>query len=108
MAYYNCLLIDADGTLLDFEASQRKALAAALGQFGSGWAWLSADRDGRLSVQKTANQDTPLPLIPLLCCDVWEHAYYIDYRNSRPNYLNALFDHLIDWEFVARNYYNAK
>ena len=76
---------------------------AALGQFGSCWAWLSADRDGRLSVQKTANQDAPLPLIPLLCCDVWEHAYYLQYQNRRADYFEAWW-RLADWPQVSRLY----
>ena len=76
---------------------------AALGQFGSGWAWLSADGDGRLAVQKTANQDTPLPLCPLLCCDVWEHAYYLQYQNRRADYFEAWW-RLVDWPQVSRFY----
>ena len=76
---------------------------AALGQFGSGWAWLSADGDGRLAVQKTANQDTPLPLCPLLCCDVWEHAYYLQYQNRRADYVDNWF-HRVNWHFVQEQY----
>ena len=76
---------------------------AALGQFGSGWAWLSADGEGHLAVQKTANQDTPLPLIPLLCCDVWEHAYYLQYQNRRADYFEAWW-RLVDWPEVSRLY----
>ena len=76
---------------------------AALGQFGSGWAWLVADGDGRLSVHKTPNQDTPLPLIPLLCCDVWEHAYYLQYQNRRAEYFENWW-RLVDWPQLSRVY----
>ena len=88
------------GGMAGLKEAMRKA---ALGQFGSGWAWLSADGEGHLAVQKTANQDTPLPLIPLLCCDVWEHAYYIDYRNRRADAVAALWDR-IDWKVVGDRY----
>ena len=77
--------------------------SAALGQFGSGWAWLITDRGGRLAVQKTPNQDTPLPLFPLLCCDVWEHAYYLQYQNRRADYFEAWW-RLIDWPQLSRLY----
>lgn len=77
--------------------------AAALGQFGSGWAWLVSDCDGRLSVLKTPNQDTPLPLCPLLCCDVWEHAYYLQYQNRRADYFDAWWL-LVDWPQLSRTY----
>lgn len=92
------------------EAFREQFTKAATGLFGSGWVWLVADKQGHLSIVAKPNAGNPLTdgLRPVLTVDVWEHAYYIDYRNSRPNYLNALFDHLIDWEFVARNYYNAK
>ena len=76
---------------------------AALGQFGSGWAWLVSGRDGALSVQKTPNQDTPLPLCPLLTCDVWEHAYYLQYQNRRGDYFEAWW-RLIDWPQLSRLY----
>ena len=73
--------IDRDfGDLQGLKAALR---SAALGQFGSGWAWLVTDKDGRLSVRKTPTQDSPLPLTPLLGCDVWEHAYYLPYQNRR-------------------------
>ena len=74
---------------------------AGITQFGSGWCWLSLNND-KLVVTKTANAANPLidNLKPILGCDVWEHSYYIDYRNRRPEYLNKFVDNLIDWEFV--------
>jgi len=70
-------------------------------QFGSGWAWLIL-KDGRLEIMKTPNADTPIAkgLRPLLTVDVWEHAYYLDYQNRRPDYLSAFVEHLINWDFV--------
>jgi superoxide dismutase, Fe-Mn family len=70
-------------------------------QFGSGWAWLVLD-SGQLKIVKTANADTPIAhgLKPLLTLDVWEHAYYLDYQNRRPDYLAAVIDKLINWDFV--------
>ncbi|EPR39801.1 Manganese/iron superoxide dismutase [Desulfovibrio sp. X2] len=77
---------------------------AAKTQFGSGWAWLAKSKDG-LAVVKTANADTPVALghTPILTLDVWEHAYYLDYQNRRPDYVKAAFDKLVNWDFVARN-----
>jgi Fe-Mn family superoxide dismutase len=77
---------------------------AATGQFGSGWAWLVVE-NGKLRVVKTGNADTPIARggKPLLTCDVWEHAYYLDYQNKRPDYVTAFLDHLINWEFAAQN-----
>ncbi len=71
-------------------------------QFGSGWAWLAL-KDGKLEVMKTPNGENPLVhgAVPLLGVDVWEHSYYIDYRNARPKYLEAFFDQLVNWEYVA-------
>ena len=71
-------------------------------QFGSGWAWLAID-NGKLVVTKSANASNPLVegMKPILGCDVWEHSYYIDYRNKRPDYLKAFLDSLVNWEFVA-------
>lgn len=77
--------------------------SASLGQFGSGWAWLCAAQDGDLSVVKTANQDTPLPLEPLLGCDVWEHAYYLDVQNRRGDYFDNWW-RLVNWPRVSRCY----
>ncbi len=75
---------------------------AAMTQFGSGWAWLVDDGSG-LSIMQTANADLPLvhSAKALLTIDVWEHAYYIDYRNRRPDYVNTFMDHLVNWEHVA-------
>lgn len=74
---------------------------AGVTQFGSGWAWLVL-KEGRLEIMKTLNADTPLAhgLKPLLTVDVWEHAYYLDYQNRRPDYLGVFIDHLINWDFV--------
>ena len=75
---------------------------AGITQFGSGWCWLSINKEGKLIVSKTANAANPLidNMKPILGCDVWEHSYYIDYRNRRPEYLEKFVDNLINWEFV--------
>jgi len=80
--------------------------AAALTQFGSGWAWLVKDAAGKLKITKTANADLPMAHgeTALLTCDVWEHAYYIDYQNRRPDFVQTVLDKLVNWEFVAANY----
>jgi Fe-Mn family superoxide dismutase len=85
-----------------FEDSLR---TTALGVFGSGWAWLTTDRTGKLAVEATANQDTPLSAgrQPLLGIDVWEHAYYLKYQNRRPEYVAAFF-HVINWDFVSERF----
>ena len=77
---------------------------AGVTQFGSGWAWLVLE-DGQLKITKTANADTPLAhgQKPLLTIDVWEHAYYLDYQNRRPDYLTAVIQNLINWDFVNAN-----
>lgn len=80
---------------------------AAITQFGSGWAWLVTDKiNGKLSITKTSNADTPLAhgQIALLTIDVWEHAYYIDFRNARPKYIETFLENLINWEFVNARY----
>jgi Fe-Mn family superoxide dismutase len=73
--------------------------------FGSGWVWLTLDRDGSISVSSTGNAGTPIRThgVPLLTCDVWEHAYYIDYRNERLKYVQAFWE-LVNWDFVNRTY----
>ena len=83
-------------------------IAAGVGQFGSGWAWLAL-KDGKLVVMKSANGENPLVqgATPILGVDVWEHSYYIDYRNRRPDYLKAFVDHLINWDYVAELYSKA-
>lgn len=77
----------------------------ATGHFGSGWAWLVTNQDGSLEVMSTHDADTPLRhgQVPLLTCDVWEHAYYIDYRNARPDYLEAFWN-VVDWDFMNEQY----
>lgn len=78
--------------------------AAGVGQFGSGWAWLVEDK-GALKIMKTPNAMTPLVTgqKPLVTCDVWEHAYYLDYQNRRPDFIQTFLDHLLNWDFVASN-----
>jgi superoxide dismutase, Fe-Mn family len=86
------------------DACKKELSAAAVAQFGSGWAWLVADA-GRLKIVKTADAETPITrgLKPLLTVDVWEHAYYLDYQNKRADYVNAVLDKLINWEFAEKN-----
>jgi Fe-Mn family superoxide dismutase len=83
---------------------KKELSAAAVSQFGSGWAWLVAD-GGKLKILKTGNAETPLTqgVKPLLTIDVWEHAYYLDYQNKRADHVNAVLDKLINWEFAAEN-----
>lgn len=87
-----------------FATFKEQFTQAAITTFGSGWAWLVQDDKGHLSITSTSNAGTPMTngLKALLTCDVWEHAYYIDYRNARPNYLTAFWD-LVNWDFVASN-----
>lgn len=82
--------------------------AAAMGRFGSGWAWLVADGDS-LKVINTLNAETPMTqgLTPLITIDVWEHAYYLDYQNRRPDFIKAYLEHLVNWDFAAANMANA-
>ena len=87
-----------------FDPFKTEFAKAATSQFGSGWAWLVKDGD-KLAVTKTSNADTPIihGLKPLLTIDVWEHAYYLDYQNRRADYVTAVLDNLINWEFAAQN-----
>jgi superoxide dismutase, Fe-Mn family len=92
-----------------YEDFKKELSAAAVGQFGSGWAWLVLD-GGQLKVVKTGNADLPLKhgQTALLTIDVWEHAYYIDYRNLRAKYVETFLGNLVNWDFVAANYAAAK
>ena len=114
--YWNCMTPNPkktapEGKLMDaivsafgsFEAFKEKFVNACVTLFGSGWAWLVADKDGKLSIVQTSNAQTPLTegFKPLLVCDVWEHAYYLDYQNLRANYVNEFWS-LINWEFVEK------
>jgi len=85
-----------------YDAFKKAFMDAGATQFGSGWCWLVM-KDGKLEVTKTPNGENPLVhgATPLLGCDVWEHSYYIDYRNARPKYLEAFVDSLINWDYVG-------
>lgn len=88
-----------------FDAFKEAFAKAGAGQFGSGWAWLVADAAGKLSVVATSNAANPMTqgLRPLMTADVWEHAYYVDYRNRRPDFLKALWER-IDWAVIEKRY----
>ena len=119
--YWNCMKPGGGGQP---SAAVASALASAFGsfdkfkeefknacvtQFGSGWGWLVV-ADGALKITKTANADLPLAhgQTALLTCDVWEHAYYLDYQNRRPDYVQVFLDNLVNWDFVAQNLSKAK
>ena len=93
------------GSLGSVEKAKADLIQAGVTQFGSGWAWLSVV-DGKIVVTKTSNGENPLVHggQPILGLDVWEHSYYIDYRNRRPDYLKAVVDNLVNWEYVAELY----
>lgn len=115
--YWNCLSPkgggEPTGELLaainkdfgNFNAFKEQFTKTAIATFGSGWAWLVRNPQGKLEIVSTSNAGTPLttPNKALLTCDVWEHAYYIDYRNLRPKYLEAFWN-LVNWDFVAVNF----
>ncbi len=88
-----------------FDEFRKQLSATTVGQFGSGWGWLVADAAGKLKVVKTGNAEVPMTqgLKPLLTIDVWEHAYYLDHQNRRADYVNAVIDKLLNWEFAAAN-----
>lgn len=89
-----------------FDAFKEKFKAAGTGQFGSGWAWLVMNKNGQLEVTNTLNAENPMTegKTPLLTMDVWEHAYYLDYQNRRPDYADAFIANCINWDFVAQNF----
>lgn len=92
-----------DSDLGGYEKFKSEFIDACVTQFGSGWGWLTMDNaTGKLEITKTGNAGVPFTdgKTPLLTCDVWEHAYYIDYRNARPKYVEAFVDNMINWEFV--------
>jgi superoxide dismutase, Fe-Mn family len=93
-----------DGAFGSFDEFKAQFTQTAVTTFGSGWAWLVRKADGSLALASTSNAGSPLTTgdTPLLTCDVWEHAYYIDYRNARPKYVEAFWN-LVNWEFVEKN-----
>jgi superoxide dismutase, Fe-Mn family len=97
-----------DSDLGGYDKFRTDFIQAGVTQFGSGWCWLSV-RDGKLMISKTPNGENPLVhgSTPVLGCDVWEHSYYIDYRNARPKYLEAFVDNLINWDYVLELYEKA-
>ena len=117
--YWNCLTPNGGGTSLPgalqekidsdlggFETFKTKFIEACVTQFGSGWGWLTLDNaSGKLEITKTGNAGVPFTdgKTPLLTCDVWEHAYYIDFRNARPKYVEAFIDTMVNWDFVTAN-----
>ncbi|HEL1242236.1 superoxide dismutase [Mn] [Streptococcus equi subsp. zooepidemicus] len=98
-----------DDAFGSFAAFKEQFTAAATGRFGSGWAWLVVNKAGQLEITSTANQDTPISegKQPILALDVWEHAYYLNYRNVRLNYIKAFFE-IINWKKVSELYQAAK
>lgn len=100
-----------NATFGSLDALKDQLFKLGTGRFGSGWAWLNTDVDGNLSTSSSPNQDNPIlesegKLFPILAIDVWEHAYYLKYKNLRGDYIKALFE-LIDWDKIAKNYESA-
>ena len=97
-----------DSDLGGYDKFKADFMAAGATQFGSGWCWIAV-KDGKLEIMKTPNGENPLihGATPILGCDVWEHSYYIDYRNARPKYLEAFVDNLINWDYVLEMYEGA-
>ena len=115
--YWNCLAPNSGGeptgelaksissTFGDFNSFKDQFTQSAVNNFGSGWTWLVKNSNNTLEIVNTSNAGNPMTdkKIPLLTCDVWEHAYYIDYRNVRPKYIEAFWA-LVNWDFVAENF----
>jgi len=115
--YWNCMSPDGGGkpggaladainqALGSFDAFKEKFSDAAANNFGSGWTWLVKNADGSVEIVNTSNANTPMTSgkLALLTCDVWEHAYYIDYRNARPKYVEAFWN-IVNWDFVSQQY----
>lgn len=116
--YWNCLSPNGGGAATgaiakaidaafgSFDAFKEQFTASSVGNFGSSWTWLVKKADGSLAIVNTSNAATPLTdssVTPILTVDLWEHAYYIDYRNARPNYMNAFWS-LVNWDFVNQNF----
>ena len=115
--YWNCLSPNGggaptgalaaaiDAAFGSFDAFKEKFSMSAATNFGSGWTWLVKGADGKLAIVNTSNAGCPITdgVTPVLTCDVWEHAYYIDYRNARPKYVEAFWK-LVNWEFAAANF----
>jgi Fe-Mn family superoxide dismutase len=93
-----------DSSFGGYDKFRQEFANAGATQFGSGWAWL-VEEGGKLAIKKTPNAETPLTTSakPLLTMDVWEHAYYIDFRNARPKYIDTFLDHLLSWDFANKN-----
>jgi len=100
----NALKLQMEASFGSVDACKKEIFSAAVSQFGSGWAWLVLDGE-KLKAIKTSNADVPLTtgMKPLITVDVWEHAYYLDYQNRRADYVNAVLDKLINWEFALQN-----
>jgi Fe-Mn family superoxide dismutase len=103
------ILVQIEKDFGSYEEFVSQFTQAALTQFGSGWAWLVYS-NGKLSIMKTAIAEPPITqdISPLIACDVWEHAYYIDYRNKRPDYVSTFLEHMINWDFAAMHFIRAK
>jgi Fe-Mn family superoxide dismutase len=97
-----------DSDLGGYDKMRTDFVQAGLTQFGSGWCWIAV-KDGKLAIGKTPNGENPLMhgAKPILGCDVWEHSYYIDYRNLRQKYLEAFVDNLVNWDYVAEMHAKA-
>ncbi len=115
--YWNCMAPNAGGPATgavadainakwgSFDKFKEEFSKSCVGNFGSGWTWLVKKADGTVDIVNTSNAQTPLttPDTPLLTCDVWEHAYYVDYRNARPKYVETFWN-LVNWEFVNKQF----